>query len=323
MCPSNCPHLVVEYSHSESLYYTVSDAFGNERLWNSNYSLHVISTPTNSDEAHLSHYEWRQSLCWRFSCMQYLFCISPESKMTAHVEDKRQTSKLILPARAIQSVSSGGPAREQVAKGSAWRNAPPPSKAPFSCRQYSEKSNPHHWGSTLNEIISNWLRSVKHWASTGPSCHHEPCITFLSSDNQLRYAQRSCSGPTEGNISWCKMASHLPPPPHTHTHIRDQYTTRWPSDASLGATLTKNNARTQTCALILFSQNYPGAQRQGWAVTGSLVSNLMTLYQLLHRASLPYIPTPSSEHWNWQTRSCTHTPGNQTGHSPVNRSTDC
>lgn len=70
--------------------------------------------------------------------------VSPESKMTAHVDDKRQISKLILPAMAIQSVSSGGPAREHVANGSAWRNALPPSKAPFSCRQYREKSNPHH-----------------------------------------------------------------------------------------------------------------------------------------------------------------------------------
>lgn len=73
----------------------------------------------------------------------------------------------------------------------------------------------------------------------------------------------------------------------------------------LGATLTKNNVRTQTCALILFSQNYPGAHRQGWGVTGSLVGNLMTLYQLLQRAILPYIPIPSYEHWIWQPGSCT------------------
>ena len=73
---------------------------------------------------------------------------------------------------------------------------------------------------------------------------------------------------TSAGAKWRRTS----PPPTPH--ITDQYTTRWPAEASLGATLTKNNARTQTCALILFSQNYPGAQRQGRAVTGSLIDNL-------------------------------------------------
>jgi hypothetical protein len=217
-------------------------------------------------------------------CTACLFCISPVSKMTAHADDKRQTSKLTLPAIAIQSVSSGGPAREQAAKGSAWRNAPPPRKAPFSCRQYREKSNPHHWGSMLNEIISNWRRSVKHWASTGPSCHHEPCITFLSSDYQSCSAQRTGQAELTGTSAGAKWR-RTPP--------QDQYTAGWPAgrpaDASLGATLTKNNARTHTCALILFSQNYPGSWRRRWAVIGSFAGNLTIPYQLLHRDSLPYI----------------------------------
>ena len=98
-----------------------------------------------------------------------------------------------------------------------------------------------------------------------------------------------------GTSAGAKWRRTPPPPP---PKFLDQYTTGWPADASLGATLTKNNARTQTCALILFNQNYLGSQTQGCVVTGSFVGNLMTLYQLLHRASLPYVPTASNVHWN-------------------------
>ena len=227
--------------------------------------LNVLSIPTNSDEANHSQYEWRQSLCLRMQslCAACLFLASHLSQRWQPTLTTNDRSRSWYYPRWLSSRYLAG-----ALPGNMLQRGQPGEMRSLQARLLSHADNTERRAIHTTEG-PRWTKSSQSdcvaWdigpprglpATTNLALHFCRLIN--------RYAMHSVPVQalltvTSAGAKWRR--THHPPPPPT----RSIYA--WPAGRCLTRRhLTKNKARTQACAAILFSQNYPRSWRLGGTV---------------------------------------------------------